>query len=171
MKKATATETAKDNFLQDLENVPTGEQTAPASNVSTEKQIETLNEQADLVTYGQNIKSVDEMLDAAENIADEYFDDATSEYLKLNKGDKATLLFVGFGKMKNDKGEDVETAIFTGKENKKFIHAGAVIVGSLKRAENLPCFVRLTHNGSVKGKNGKEYADIRVQILKDIKQA
>lgn len=159
MKKATQAETT---------DAATTNANAKPKAVSAD-QIESLNEQVDLTTYGQNVKSVDDILEMAENIDDVYFDDATSEYLKLEEGEKKTLLFVGFGTMKNDQGNDVPTAIFTGAENKRFIHAGTVIVSSLKKAHSLPVVVRLTHNGEVKGKNGKKYADIRVQILKDIK--
>jgi hypothetical protein len=133
------------------------------------KHVENLNNELNLLQVGRNILSADEMLDVAEGVDDTLFDDATSEYLKMEIGDKATLIFTGFGTMKNDEGRDVETAEFTGKENKRFVSAGTVIVSSLKKAHSLPCVVRLTHQGEVKGKNGKKYADIRVQILKDVK--
>lgn len=142
---------------------------AQVLNAETSTTVENLNKEANLLQVGTNALSVDDMLEAAENVGDEYFDDATSEYLELKAGEKKTLLFTGFGTMVNDEGKTIETAEFVGAENKKYIHASAVIVGSLKKSHSLPVLVRLTHNGMVMGKNKRQYADIRVQIMKDIK--
>jgi hypothetical protein len=136
-----------------------------AENNSENNQVAILNEEAYGTLTGTNAKSVDEMIDALENVSDDHFDDATSEYLELKEGEIFNGLFTGLTKFTNDKQQEIDAVMLTGKENKKYIYAGAVVVGSLKKVTTMPCLIRLTHKGKVKGKNGT-YHDIQVQVLK-----
>lgn len=133
-------------------------------------EIETLSTEANLVHIGANTKTVDELLTAMEDVSDELLEDQTSEYLSLNEGEVKNLLFTGFSEMntKDDTtGADkvIKVACFTGKENKKYIYGGTVVVSALNRVQQMPCLVRLSHKGMVKGGNGKKYADINVSVL------
>jgi hypothetical protein len=151
----------KRQFLQfaQFRNKPTTE------NSNEGKEVALLNEDAYGTLTGANAKSVDEMIDALENVSDEHFEDATSEYLELKEGEIFNGLFTGMTTFTNDKQQEIEAVLLTGKENRKYIYAGAVVVGSLKKVTQMPCLIRLTHKGKVKGKNGT-YHDIQVQVLK-----
>lgn len=88
----------------------------------------------------------------------------TGAYLKFDKPGAYFFKFTEMTTYNGDKGE-IEAVRLIGEDGVSYVAAQTVIVGSLKKVQELPAFVRIDYLGMKKASSGGSYADVKVFVF------
>lgn len=102
------------------------------------------------------------------NAKDSDLEEITGEYLTFDKiGETKHFLFTAMTTVTID-GKTNEAVELVDENNNKFVYAGAIVVNTLKKLTQVPCYVRLTYKGEEKSKVGT-YKVISVKTFPGMK--
>jgi hypothetical protein len=93
-----------------------------------------------------------------------------AQYLTFDKTGTFNFMFTGMDKMTSEDqrtGEvkEVDAVKLLDKQGVEYINANTILVNSLKKVLQVPCYVRVEYTGDVKAKSGGKYKDLKVFVL------
>lgn len=95
----------------------------------------------------------------------------TQEYLQMKESTTYNMIFTGMTTFKGDKGGEVPAVSLINETGMSFINGNTVLVNSLRKVQQLPCFVKIVTGKRQKSASGGAYLDMEVYVLPKVANA
>ena len=135
--------------------------TTEKKDVSVKDAAEAFNE---LAVAGESKLTFDEAFSIMENTPDDVFQEvAGSEKIVFEEGMVYNLVAERI-EQTTIKGDAAEVVHLRDKDGQTYVNWDAVLISSIKKVQLLPCFIRVTCRGTIKGAKG-DYKDLSVKTF------
>ena len=105
-----------------------------------------------------------ELMKSFEEVKDEQLQQLTSEYLELLPNKVYNFIFTGVVKFQG-KDREIDAVELVNSEGEKGISGLTVLVNSLKKVTQMPCYVRIVTKKKETSGTGGKYLDMDVYVL------